>query len=62
MSEENQSKYIVAYMAGTENEGVTEDWEPVETMADAVWFINEMQKNHDFWKASICEIKDTYEN
>lgn len=62
MSEGSEFKYIVAYMAGTENEGITEDWTPVESMVEAVRFIGELEMHHDFYKASICEIKESYES
>lgn len=58
----SEAKYIVAYMGGTENEGVTEDWVPFTDMIDASNFVSELSDDHGFWKASICEIKETYES
>ncbi len=49
-------------MAGRESEGVTDSWTPVASMAEAVRFIAELEVHHDFYKASICEIKETHEN
>mgnify|MGYP003108626209 FL=1 len=57
-----QARYVVAYMAGRESEGVTDSWTPVASMAEAVRFIAELEVHHDFYKASICEIKETHEN
>ena len=57
-----QARYVVAYMAGRESEGVTDSWTPVASMAEAVQFVSELAVNHDFYKASICEIKETHEN
>ena len=58
----SQAKYIVAYMGGTENEGVTEDWVLFDDMIEASNFVGELSETHGFWKASICEIKETYES
>jgi len=54
--------YIVAYMGGAENEGVTEDWVPCQHMEEAVKFARGVRKEHEFWKYSICKILETHES
>ena len=58
----SDAKYIVAYIGGRENEGIAEDWVPFEDMIDASNFVSQLGVTHGFWKASICEIKETYES
>jgi hypothetical protein len=56
----SELRYIVAYMGGKEEEGIEENWIPFDNLVDAVDCVQSM--DHDFWKASICQIVETYES
>jgi len=62
MDDLSKMNYIVAYMGGAENEGVTEDWVPCQHMEEAVRFARGVRKEHEFWKYSICKILETHES
>ena len=57
-----QFNYIVAYMGGTEMEGVTEDWVPCKTMDDVVSTMDDIKETHGFWKLAVCQIIEEYES
>ena len=56
------AKYIVAYMGGTENEGITDDWVAFDNIIEASNYVQNLGDDHGFWKASICKIEETYES
>lgn len=62
MNDPSKFNYVVAYMGGTEDEGVTEDWVPCQTMEEAVKFARDVRQDHQFWKYSICSIIETHES
>jgi len=58
----SDSRYIVTYMGGKEDEGISENWIPFDNLVDAVDCVQSLENDHDFWKASICQIIETYES
>lgn len=54
--------YIVAYMGGTEMEGVTEGFFPCKTMDDVVDTMDDIKESHGFWKLAVCQIIEEYES
>lgn len=54
--------YIVAYMGGTEMEGVSEAFIPCKTMDDVVDAMDSVKESHGFWKMAVCQIIEEYES
>ena len=55
-------KYVTVYMKGVSYEGIEEGWVPFENLREATRFIDEVKKDSEFWKVSICKILESYEN
>lgn len=58
---ERQMKYVVCYLAGEVEQGMTQSFIPAEDMAEAVAIVCKIQSQSDFSTISIAEIKETYE-
>jgi hypothetical protein len=57
----SQIKYMVCYLAGSENQGITNNWDVAEDMQTAMEKMHELRKEHEFATVTIAEIKECYE-
>lgn len=54
-------KYIVAYVAGEFEEGMSERWVPFKTLEECEQHMERMSKVYDFATIAIAEIKSTHQ-
>ena len=61
MTEGRKPRYIVAYLAGHEDQGVTSDWIPCADMAQAVDESRRINRQYGFSTISIGEILEYHD-
>jgi len=62
MKTSNQMQYVVSYIAGNEDEGVSSDWIPCHDMTDAVEHKYKIQKQHGFSTVTISKIIERHDD
>ena len=55
-------QYVVSYIAGNEDEGVSSDWIPCHDMTDAVEQKYKIQRQHGFSTVTISKIIERHDD
>ena len=59
---DNKMRYVVAYLAGEESEGMMSDWIPCYDMTDAVNHKRRIQRETDFGTVTITKILERHDH
>ena len=60
--DDKQMRYVVAYLAGAEDEGMSSDWIPCSDMTDAVNHKRRIQRQTKFGTVTITKILERHDH
>jgi 3,4-dihydroxy-2-butanone 4-phosphate synthase len=58
----SEIKYVICYLAGDHNVGVSSEWVTAHDMEEAMQEVNHIKRDHEFATITIAEIKESYEH
>ena len=58
----SEIKYVICYLAGDHNVGMSSEWVCAHDMEEAMQEVNNIKRDHEFATITIAEIKESYEH